>query len=398
MRAFELYERHHFHAPATEEIVAKIKRDCQPWLAAANGHIAYRGIRGATEDFVDGKVNQNRRPIDIEPAIHDEINDIFQSLGFVAQRGNSLFVSGSIKQAKFYGRDTGGVFVVLPKGNFEFTWSPYIDDLNGQADEIEMMDSNELERFINNNYQDGGNLREAIETGNEIMLHCKEFYAIDSDLYKEHIESELSSLAEESKPLEEGVEDPDIFKAIIMAGAPGSGKSHVAQELTGGSGLRSVNSDNFINIGIDNHKERSVKSSKQLDVLLQGRLGVIIDGTGRNIERIQQTKKILDEHGYETKLVYVDVELETALKRNTTRNRVEPEEFVKQAHLDSKKSIQTLQHLFGDNFIYINNEDNTDFSKAWKNIRKWLNQPVNTPYASDWKADELSKKYQDSWK
>ena len=43
--------------------------------------------------------------------------------------------------------------------------------------------------------------------------------------------------------LQEGVYDPNIFKAIFLAGGPGSGKSYVVRKTTGGSGLRVVNSD-----------------------------------------------------------------------------------------------------------------------------------------------------------
>ena len=43
--------------------------------------------------------------------------------------------------------------------------------------------------------------------------------------------------------LQEGVYDPNIFKAIFMAGGPGSGKSYVTRRTTGGTGLKLVNSD-----------------------------------------------------------------------------------------------------------------------------------------------------------
>ena len=43
--------------------------------------------------------------------------------------------------------------------------------------------------------------------------------------------------------LQEGVYDPNIFKAFFIAGGPGSGKSFVVRKTTGGLGLRVVNSD-----------------------------------------------------------------------------------------------------------------------------------------------------------
>jgi len=45
------------------------------------------------------------------------------------------------------------------------------------------------------------------------------------------------------KELQEGVYDPHIFKAIFLAGGPGSGKSYIAKKTTSGLGLKVVNSD-----------------------------------------------------------------------------------------------------------------------------------------------------------
>ena len=39
------------------------------------------------------------------------------------------------------------------------------------------------------------------------------------------------------KQLQEGLYDPNIFKAFFMAGGPGSGKSYVVKKSTGGTGL-----------------------------------------------------------------------------------------------------------------------------------------------------------------
>ena len=43
--------------------------------------------------------------------------------------------------------------------------------------------------------------------------------------------------------IQEGLYDPNIFKAFFMAGGPGSGKSYVVKKSTGGTGLKIVNSD-----------------------------------------------------------------------------------------------------------------------------------------------------------
>ena len=41
----------------------------------------------------------------------------------------------------------------------------------------------------------------------------------------------------------EGIYDPNIFKAVFLAGGPGSGKSFVVGRTLGGLGLKIINSD-----------------------------------------------------------------------------------------------------------------------------------------------------------
>ncbi len=47
------------------------------------------------------------------------------------------------------------------------------------------------------------------------------------------------------RQIQEGVYDPNIFKAIFLAGGPGSGKSYVVRRSTGGLGMKIVNSDDI---------------------------------------------------------------------------------------------------------------------------------------------------------
>ena len=66
------------------------------------------------------------------------------------------------------------------------------------------------------------------------------------------------------KSVEEGINDPHIFKAVFMAGGPGSGKGFVAQNLLGGPGLRTINSDamdEFVSNGLDSEDVNLLRSS-----------------------------------------------------------------------------------------------------------------------------------------
>src|SRR6056300_240670 len=97
-------------------------------------------------------------------------------------------------------------------------------------------------------------------------------------------------------PLEEGVNDPGIFKAVFMAGGPGSGKSFVVGNtaLTA-LGLKLINSDNAFETALrkanmsaspedifsdkgQTTRARAIQlTQKQMDLALQGRLGLVID-------------------------------------------------------------------------------------------------------------------------
>jgi dephospho-CoA kinase len=55
--------------------------------------------------------------------------------------------------------------------------------------------------------------------------------------------------------IEEGVNDPHIFKAVFLAGGPGSGKSFVANKMLKGTGLRTVNSDDIYEYMMDKQEK-----------------------------------------------------------------------------------------------------------------------------------------------
>ena len=143
--------------------------------------------------------------------------------------------------------------------------------------------------------------------------------------------------------LMEGVYDKGILKAVFMAGGPGSGKSYVASQLFGipkkinvsMSGLKTVNSDTEFeallrkygfetfgtgNLDIDKwpdevfdaiaggdedsevmtvRKKAKLMTADRKKRYMEGRLGMIIDGTGHNFGKIKREKEQLEAMGYD---------------------------------------------------------------------------------------------------
>ena len=214
--------------------------------------------------------------------------------------------------------------------------------------------------------------------------------------------------------IQEGVYDPNIFNAIFLAGGPGSGKSYVVRKTTGGLGLKIVNSDDIYEkdlekAGLDIGKPEDIFSDEGQAIRLRskqktkarqmgwvdGRLGIIIDGTGKDVAKIDRQKKLLDQIGYETMMIFVNTSLETAQIRNKERARTLPEKSVEQMWNNVQRNIGAFQSLFGSkNFIIVDNNDAGEdiFNKVFKRIRGLVVKKPTKRQAKQWIANELDKK------
>jgi predicted kinase len=214
--------------------------------------------------------------------------------------------------------------------------------------------------------------------------------------------------------IQEGVYDPNIFNAIFLAGGPGSGKSYVVRKTTGGLGMKIVNSDEIYEkdlerAGLDIGKPEDIFSDEGQAIRLKsksktkarqsgwvdGRLGIIIDGTGKDVAKIGRQKALLDQLGYETMMIFVNTSLETAQIRNKERARTLPEKSVEQMWNNVQKNIGSFQSLFGSrNFIIVDNNDAGEdiFNKVYKRIRGLVVKKPSKRQAKQWIANELKKK------
>ena len=215
--------------------------------------------------------------------------------------------------------------------------------------------------------------------------------------------------------LQEGGYDPNIFKAFFLAGGPGSGKSYVVKRTTKMFGMRVVNSDDVfeklvktagMNMDMRNYTKAQEKRRDELrDVAkrvtkareknyVEGRLGLIIDGTGKNYDKIEKQMRELQQLGYDTHMIFVNTSLDVALQRNEERPRKLPESLVVKSWNEVQKNIGKFQNLFRQTFIIVDNNDPNEppHIEVFKRVRQLANKKVQNGIAKRWIANELEMK------
>ena len=216
--------------------------------------------------------------------------------------------------------------------------------------------------------------------------------------------------------LAEGVYDRNIFKAFFLAGGPGSGKSWVSSRTLSGAGMKVINSDAAFEALLKKEKmsldfkgyseaelvrrdEIRAKAKRMtalsLGAAIEGRLGLILDSTARDVARIESERAHMEAIGYDTFMIFVNTSREVALVRNQERKRKLPDAIVIQNHKQVQANIGKLQNMFGNNNFAIidNNKVKEDVNpKVYKAVRKLVNRDPTSKVAKDWVKRELARK------
>jgi shikimate kinase len=205
----------------------------------------------------------------------------------------------------------------------------------------------------------------------------------------------------------EGPNDPAIFKAIFLAGGPGSGKSFiVGKTALPAHGFKVVNSDDAFEVAMNKAgltmdadtifstqgqeiRDKAKKiTSARMTGYLRGRLGLVIDGTGKNVAKIQGQIKQLRSLGYDVGMIYVNTDLDTAIKRNDMRPRSLPVQQVTALWKEVQKNIGSFNSMFGSNFVVIDNSEGENIDKGIMDGYKWAGKfaksNINNPKAKKW--------------
>lgn len=212
----------------------------------------------------------------------------------------------------------------------------------------------------------------------------------------------------------EGVNDPSIFKAVFLAGGPGSGKSFVVGKTAlKALGFRLINSDDAFEKGIKragltldpddiaSAQGQAVRASakaltgKIMVRALEGRNGIVVDGTGKDYGKIKKQVDLVRELGYSVHMIFVNTDLETAIDRNNQRPRSLPDKMVEKMWKDVQKNIGKFQGLFRNRMIVVDNSEGSDIEtstlEAYKDIQKWAAKPPENRIATKWIKSQKGK-------
>ena len=212
--------------------------------------------------------------------------------------------------------------------------------------------------------------------------------------------------------LREGVYDPNILKAFFLAGGPGSGKSYVVRRTTGGLGLKIVNSDDAFekllrDAGLSlkmppeeeeprdivRAKAKSLTKRRQANYL-EGRLGLIIDGTGKDYDKIAKQATQLKQLGYDVHMIFVNTSLETALKRNAERERTVPRSVATKSWKTVQNNMGKFSQYFRQNFVVVDNNDSEEdvMGPVYKQVMSLAKKKVQNRTGLNWIQGELDKR------
>ena len=225
----------------------------------------------------------------------------------------------------------------------------------------------------------------------------------------------INKMDESVEVLEEGVNDPAIFKAVFLAGGPGSGKSFIVGKTALTSlGMRVVNSDPaferaLANAGLEMTPDdifspagQSARAtakkvtSKQQSLYVQGRLGLVIDGTGKDYDKIKKQKDQLEKLGYETAMIFVNTNLETAVARDAARSRTLGADEVGKMWKGVQDNIGKFQGAFKSRMFVVDNSDGADFNKdvmrVYRAISSWAKKSPENRAAKKWISGQKAKR------
>ena len=133
-------------------------------------------------------------------------------------------------------------------------------------------------------------------------------------------------------------------------------------------------------------------TDKRQQNYIDGRLGLIIDGTGKIPELIERLATQLKNIGYSVSMIFVNTSLQVAQQRNLERERTLPPDIVEKSWRGVQDNLMKYQQIFGaDRFYIIDNSGGLEdidrqknFDKVYNEIQRFINTPPKNQKALAW--------------
>lgn len=206
----------------------------------------------------------------------------------------------------------------------------------------------------------------------------------------------------------ESVYDKLKFKAVLLAGGAGSGKSFVLSKAfpeaamstdeagnevyQGGGKWKVINSDHLftrdllkvdlpldiatkddpVMFGLQQNVRDEAKKKLALRNIpwLNSMLPIILDGTCKDAAGTLKIKEKLESLGYDVYMLFVDTQEEIASQRNASRKRKVPDDFLRKVNRQVRANKDTFEKAFGDKFHYVDNS--TDWRKHPEGLQAFI--------------------------
>lgn len=150
-------------------------------------------------------------------------------------------------------------------------------------------------------------------------------------------------------------------KLVIMAGLPGSGKSTVRNQRYANMAFVDCDEIKKSLPGYDPknpgkvHEQSKLLERKTIQEKINNGESFVYDTTATNIEKVVKMIQEAQADGYQVEVCYVRVKLSTAIYRNAHRERVVPEEIIREKYALIGTAIDIFAN-YVDSLVIVNND------------------------------------------
>jgi predicted kinase len=186
-----------------------------------------------------------------------------------------------------------------------------------------------------------------------------------------------------SEILFEGINDKGIFKCLFLGGLPAAGKSTFIERLIKRCDIlpKVLDFDTFyeylsnkhdVDISVEKSKDGEAKALRQdarnltkasLNLYMQGMLPLIVDTTAISQIDLGQRMMILQQHGYDLAMVYLQEDLDVKLERAKNRKRgVDPQIIIDNHKHESKRINELFEYMTRHDYMFhLSNPKSRDY-------------------------------------